>query len=208
MKRKRSKSSRAWLHEHETDPYVQQARKEGYRSRAIFKLQEIDEKDKLFRPGMAVLDLGAAPGGWSEYAIQKVQPKGRVIALDLLPMKPIEGVDFIQGDFNEEAVFEALLARVHDIPIDIVLCDIAPNMTGFSVVDQAQSMQLAELAFDFAAKVLKPQGTFLVKNFEGSGSQEFRTLLKTHFEKVMTRKPQASRARSAEFYLLAKGFNQ
>jgi 23S rRNA (uridine2552-2'-O)-methyltransferase len=202
----KSKSSKQWLREHESDPYVLAARQQGYRSRAIFKLIEIDQKDHLFKPGMTIVDLGAAPGGWSEYVAQKVGQKGRVIALDLLPMPAINGVEFIQGDFNDEAIFNRLLDTLHPQLVDVVLCDIAPNMSGNDVIDQAQIMQLAEVAFDFACRMLKPKGVFLVKVFQGEGFQDYLTNLRQRFEKVVSRKPDASRSRSSELYLLAKSF--
>jgi 23S rRNA (uridine2552-2'-O)-methyltransferase len=206
--KKRTKSSQAWLREHETDPYVQAARKEGHRSRAIYKLMEMDEKDQLFKRDMIIVDLGAAPGSWSEYAIKKIGEKGRILAIDLLPMDPIPGVDFIQGDFNDELTFNLLLEKIKPDLCDGVLCDIAANTTGYAVVDQAQCMQLAELTLEFAKRVLKPEGFLLVKVFQGTGFQEYMKELRQHFEKIASRKPAASRARSSEMYLLARGFKE
>lgn len=201
-----SKSSHRWLKEHFNDPFVKRAMKEGYRSRAAYKLLEIQDKDRILRPGMRVVDLGAAPGGWSQVAGRILGGRGRVIALDRLPMDPLPHVEFIEGDFNDEAVYNALVSALAGEAVDLVLCDIAPNMSGIGVVDQARAMQLAELALDFAVKVLKPGGTFLVKIFMGAGAEALRRDLKTHFSKTLVRKPEASRARSAEQYWLATGF--
>lgn len=202
----RTKSSQRWLKEHFDDPYVKQAQQAGYRSRAVFKLKEIQEKDRLIQPGMHVVDLGAAPGGWSQIAVQWVGRKGKIYALDILPMQPLDDVDFIQGDFSDIAVEEALLAALDGKKIDVVLCDIAPNMSGIDVIDQLQSLDLIEIAFEFACKVLKPNGCFLVKIFQGEGFDTYMKNLRQHFEKVVSRKPDASRGRSRELYLLAKGF--
>ncbi len=202
---KRTKSSAAWLQEHEADPYVQKARQLGYRSRAVFKLLEIDQKDKLLKSGLTIVDLGAAPGGWSELAAKKVSVKGRVIAMDILPMQAIAGVDFLQGDFNDEEIVQQLLTLVNG-KVDLVLCDIAPNMSGNATVDQMQSMQLAEAALEFSRQVLVKNGNFLVKVFQGAGFQEYLALLRKCFKQVVTRKPDASRARSTEVYLLGKFF--
>lgn len=202
----KSKSSRRWLREHEADVYVLAARKQGYRSRAAFKLLEINAKDHLLKPGMSVVDLGAAPGSWSALVAEKVGSKGRTIAIDMLPMTALNQVEFIQGDLNDDSVFKQLLALLATQPIDLVLADIAPNMSGNAVVDQAQIMQLAELSLDFACRVLKSEGNFLVKVFHGEGFQEYLTALRKNFRKTVTRKPNASRSRSNEIYLLGKGF--
>ncbi|MDO9242958.1 MAG: SAM-dependent methyltransferase [Rhodocyclaceae bacterium] len=192
------------MQQHVHDPYVQQARKEGWRSRAVFKLKEIDEKDHLLKPGMTVVDLGATPGSWSQYAVKRVQPGGRLIALDLLEMDPLPGVDFIQGDFREEAVLEQLKSALAGRQVDLVLSDMAPNMTGIAATDGAQVMLLAELTLDFARDHLKPGGALLVKVFQGAGFMELRKALQEGFVSLTTRKPAASRDRSAELYLLAK----
>jgi 23S rRNA (uridine2552-2'-O)-methyltransferase len=201
---KQQKKSKVWMQQHVHDPYVQQARKEGWRSRAVFKLKEIDEKDHLLKPGMTVVDLGATPGSWSQYAVKRVQPGGRLIALDLLEMDPLPGVDFIQGDFREEAVLEQLKSALAGRQVDLVLSDMAPNMTGIAATDGAQVMLLAELTLDFARDHLKPGGALLVKVFQGAGFMELRKALQEGFVSLTTRKPAASRDRSAELYLLAK----
>lgn len=200
----RSKSSKAWLHEHVNDHYVHLAKKDGYRARAAYKLLEINEKDKIIKPGTVLADLGSAPGSWSQVAAKLAGGTGKVFALDILPMEPIAGVDFIQGDFRESSVlaeFEQLLAGR---PLDLVICDMAPNMAGNAVIDQTRSIYLCELALDFAAEHLKPGGTFLVKVFQGSGFQEFQAAMKPVFAAVATRKPEASRKRSNEIYLLGR----
>ena len=200
----RSKSSKAWLHEHVNDHYVHMAKKDGYRARAAYKLLEINEKDKIIKPGTVLADLGSAPGSWSQVAAKLAGNTGKVFALDILPMEPIAGVDFIQGDFRESSVlteFEQLLAGR---PLDLVICDMAPNMAGNAVIDQTRSIYLCELALDFAAEHLKPGGTFLVKVFQGSGFQEFQAAMKSVFATVATRKPEASRNRSNEIYLLGR----
>lgn len=202
----RSKSSSKWLAEHFTDEYVKRARKEGYRSRAVYKLKELDERDRLLRPGMTVVDLGAAPGAWAQYVKQQVGKRGRVVALDILPMESLAGVEVLQGDFTEDSVFQALLATLADHPVDLVISDMAPNISGIESSDQARSMYLAELALDFASRVLKSGGVFLVKAFQGSGYNEFYKDLQRRFAKVSTRKPKASRARSSELYLLASDY--
>lgn len=202
---KRTKTSKAWMTEHVSDPYVQQAKKLGYRSRAAFKLLEIDAKDHLLKPGMVVVDLGAAPGGWAQVAAKKVGPTGRVIAVDLLDMAPLAGVEFIRGDFTEDAVLAELEGRLGGAAIDLVISDMAPNISGIGLSDQARSMHLAELAMDFAAQRLKPGGCFLVKLFQGSGFEEFVRDARRRFKQVLVRKPDASRSRSKEVYLLAKG---
>ncbi|MDR9435776.1 MAG: 23S rRNA (uridine(2552)-2'-O)-methyltransferase RlmE [Thiohalophilus sp.] len=203
----RSKTSKKWLNEHFDDAYVKKARQEGWRSRAIYKLIEIDERDRLLKPGMTVVDLGAAPGGWSEYAVRQVGSKGRVIALDLLPMDAIAGVEFIEGDFREEPVYEQLLAVLDGRPVDLVMSDMAPNMSGMKAVDQPRAMYLAELSLELAQKVLKPGGDMLIKAFTGEGLDEFKREIRQHFAKLIVRKPKASRARSPEIYLLARGYN-
>lgn len=202
---KRSKTSKQWMSEHVNDPYVQLAQKEGYRSRAAYKLLEIDEKDRLFRSGMVVVDLGATPGGWSQIAARKVGDAGKVIALDLLPLHPIPGVEFIQGDFREDEVLLQLEEKLDGKSIGLVISDMAPNISGVGVVDQARAMYLCELALDFAARHLKPDGSFLVKVFQGAGFEEYLKLMRSHFSKVVSRKPKASRDRSSEIYLLGSG---
>ncbi len=202
---KRSKTSKAWMRSHVTDPFVRQARRQGYRSRAAYKLAEIDARDRLLTPGAVVVDLGAAPGGWSQVAAQRVGPGGRVLAVDLLEMAPIPGVEFLQGDFTAPAVLAALEARLGGTPVDLVICDMAPNLSGIASVDQARSRHLAELALDFAVTHLRPGGGFLVKLFQGEGFDDFVRTVRRHFARVATRKPEASRSRSREVYLLAKG---
>jgi len=205
----RTASSQRWIDEHENDEFVQLSRKLGYRSRARFKLEEIDGKDSLIRPGMRVVDLGAAPGGWSEYAVEKVGRRGAVIALDILPMKPIPGVVNIEADFTEnESLLVLKEALGDDSGVDLVLSDMAPNISGVSVSDQARSMYLAELALDFCNQHLRPGGVFLAKVFQGTGFDQYMAELKQHFDSVVSRKPKASRARSREMYLLAKGYRR
>jgi 23S rRNA (uridine2552-2'-O)-methyltransferase len=199
------KKKKAWLEEHFKDEYVKKAHAMGLRSRAVFKLEEINLKDKLFRSNQIVVDLGAAPGGWSEYAYKKVKPNGRVIGLDLLQIDPIEGVDFIQGDFSEEHVFEELQSLINNEPIDIVLSDIAPNMSGSKAIDQPKFMYLADLAFDFAKNALGKNGIFLIKLFQGEGFDKYVADVRKNFARVVIRKPKSSRLRSREVYLLAKG---
>lgn len=201
---KRTKTSRAWMREHVTDFYVRRAKELGYRSRAAFKLLEIDERDKLLRPGLTVIDLGAAPGGWSQVAKDRVGPGGRVLALDVLPMNPIAGVEFVEGDFNSPEVVERLLAALNGRAIDLVISDMAPNISGLEGVDQARSLHLAELALDFASQHLKPGGSLLVKVFQGAGFDEFVRALRGQFGQMLTRKPAASRGRSSEVYLLGR----
>jgi 23S rRNA (uridine2552-2'-O)-methyltransferase len=202
----RSKSSNHWLQEHVNDPYVKQAQKEGYRSRASYKLIQLNEKDKLIRPGMLIVDLGSAPGGWSQVAGRLVGDKGQVVATDILPMDPLKNVNFIQGDFTEEAVLNQVLDLLEGNHPDLIICDIAPNITGIDSADQASSMYLVELALDFARQVLKPKGDFVTKVFQGAGSEAFLKDLRTSFEKVSVRKPAASRPRSREVYVVARGF--
>jgi 23S rRNA (uridine2552-2'-O)-methyltransferase len=205
--KKRTASSSRWMQEHFDDHYVKLAQKRGFRSRAAFKIEEIQEKDKLIRPGMTVVDLGAAPGGWSQVAVKLAGDDGKVIACDILPMDPIVGVDFLQGDFREEKVLDALLTRVGDAKVDVVLSDMAPNMSGVNAVDQPRAMYLVELALDMARQVLAPGGGFVAKVFHGEGFDELFREVRGSFDKVLTRKPKASRPRSREVYLVAKGFN-
>jgi 23S rRNA (uridine2552-2'-O)-methyltransferase len=200
----RSRSSRRWLAEHFSDEYVKQAQALGYRSRAVFKLKELDERERLFKPGMVVLDLGAAPGGWSQYAAERIGKSGRIIALDLLPMEAIPGVTAIQGDFREDSVLKQLEAELEGKPVDLILSDMAPNMSGARVVDQARSMYLAELALDTAEQLLKPGGSFVAKLFQGPDFDEFVRKARQMFGKVSVRKPKASRDRSPEVYLVAR----
>jgi 23S rRNA (uridine2552-2'-O)-methyltransferase len=200
----RSKSSKAWLREHVTDPYVHRAKAEGYRSRAAFKLMELDGKDHLLAPGRTVVDLGAAPGGWSQVAAAKVGPKGRVVALDLLEMAPVPGVEFIRGDFTADETLMALEAALAGRPVDLVLSDMAPNISGVPASDAARMIQLNELAADFAFQWLAPGGALLMKTFQGPGFPELLKTLRTRFSQVVSRKPDASRDRSAEMYLLAR----
>jgi 23S rRNA (uridine2552-2'-O)-methyltransferase len=202
----RTKSSGNWLREHVEDPYVKQAQRDGYRSRASYKLIQLNEKDKLIRPGMLIVDLGSAPGGWSQVAGRLVGDKGTVVATDILPMDPVKNVDFIQGDFTEEVVLNQILALLEGRKPDLILCDIAPNITGIDVADQASSMYLVELALDMARQVLKAKGDFVAKVFQGAGSDAYLKELRTSFEKVLIRKPAASRSRSREVYVVAKGF--
>lgn len=202
----RSKSSSRWLKEHFDDAYVKRAQAEGRRSRAAFKLDELLDRDRLLKPGMVVVDLGAAPGGWSELVRQRLGDSGLVVALDILPMQGIGGVEFIQGDFREDAVFDALRSRLGgDGVVDLVLSDMAPNISGIEMADQARAMHLAELATEFARKSLKPGGALLVKLFQGRGFDEFVHGLRARFRRVTLRKPKASRARSREIYALATG---
>ena len=204
----RSKTSQRWLKEHFNDIYVQKAQQEGYRSRAMYKLMEIQEKDRLIRPGMVVVELGAAPGGWSQYVAQCLGGRGRMIALDILPMDALADVTFIQGDFREQAVLDALYAELGDSAVNLVISDMAPNTSGVRSVDQAKSMYLVELALDFAQSRLAPGGDFLTKIFHGPGFDTLLRSLKSQFLTVQTRKPEASRARSQETYLLARGFGR
>ncbi len=207
----KSKSSKGWLKEHFDDEYVRRSQQDGYRSRAIYKLIEIDEKDHLVNPGMTVVDLGAAPGGWSEYCVKKLGKKGEIIALDILPMAPIDGVSIIEGDFREAAVFEELLKVMSRDPTkkgkaDLVISDMAPNISGMGSVDMPRAYYLCELALDLARQVLNPGGGLLVKLFQGDGFEAYNKELKNSFSKVVMRKPKASRPRSREMYALATGF--
>ena len=202
---KKNKTNKAWITEHVNDAYVQRARAEGWRSRAAFKLTEVDDKDKLLKPGMTVVDLGSAPGSWSQVAARRVAPGGRLIALDLLPMEPLHGVHFIQGDFRDDEVLQALTTALEGRQVDLVLSDMAPNMSGIAVVDQARVMLLAELTLEFCGQHLKPGGDMLVKVFQGDGFMELRKAMQEQFRTLQMRKPAASRNRSAEIYLLARG---
>jgi len=203
---KRSKSSARWLAEHANDEYVKRAQREGWRSRAVFKLQEIQERERLLRPGIRCVDLGAAPGGWSQYAARIVGGSSRVVATDILPMDEIPGVDFVLGDFREAAVLEEVLARLGAAKVDLVLSDMAPNMAGIDAVDQPRSMYLAELALEFADRVLAPGGDLLVKLFQGEGFDRIIKETRMRYARVVTKKPKASRTRSPEIYLLARQF--
>jgi len=202
----KTKSSKGWLKEHFDDEFVLRSQRDGYRSRAIYKLIEIDEKDRLIKSGMTVVDLGAAPGGWSEYAVKKVGAKGKLIALDILPMAPIAGVNFIEGDFREDDVYEQLMKVTGDSPVDLVISDMAPNISGMESVDIPRAFYLCELALDFSRQTLKPGGGFLAKLFQGEGFDQYHKELKQSFSRVVMRKPRASRARSREIYALATGF--
>ncbi|WP_018986503.1 23S rRNA (uridine(2552)-2'-O)-methyltransferase RlmE [Methylophilus methylotrophus] len=201
---KPSKTSKAWMQEHLNDEFVKRAQKDGYRARAAYKLLEIDDKDKLIKPGMTVVDLGSTPGSWSQVAVQRIKGQGRVIALDILDMHPIPGVDFICGDFREEEVLKKLESSLNGKLVDLVIADMAPNMSGVKDVDQAGATYLTELALDFCQQWLKPGGHFLVKVFIGSGFEEIVKQMRGQFEKVVTRKPKASRDRSSEVYLLGQ----
>ncbi|MDR2013872.1 MAG: 23S rRNA (uridine(2552)-2'-O)-methyltransferase RlmE [Rhodanobacter sp.] len=201
----RSKSSSRWLREHFDDPYVKRAQAEGWRSRAVFKLEELIERDRLLKPGMVIVDLGAAPGGWSQVARERLGEQGRVIALDILPMQGIGGVEFILGDFREDAVLARLEATLAGAVVDLVLSDMAPNLSGMAAVDRPRSMHLVELAEEFAAAHLRPGGSFLTKVFQGEGFDDLVKRLRAGYERVSIRKPKASRARSPEVYALAVG---
>ena len=205
MKKPRRKSRSAWMQEHLEDKYVQQANAEGWRSRAVFKLQEIDARDKLIKPGMCILDLGAAPGGWSQYATRKLAGKGKVIATDILAMDSLPDVTFIQGDFTEQDVYDRIINALEQQPCDLVMSDMAPNMSGMKAVDQPKSMYLVELAMDLATRVLAKDGAFLTKVFQGEGYDALLKQLRERFVSVQSRKPDASRSRSRETYLLCKG---
>ncbi|WP_036181298.1 23S rRNA (uridine(2552)-2'-O)-methyltransferase RlmE [Marinomonas sp. MED121] len=202
----RSKSSESWMKEHFDDVYVKRSQQDGYRSRASYKLIEINDKDKLLKSGMKVVDLGAAPGGWSQIAGRLIGDKGRVVASDILEMAPLPGVTFVQGDFTEDDVYQEILKAIGDEHADLVISDMAPNMSGNSAVDQPQSMYLVELALDMASQVLRPGGNFLVKVFQGEGFDEYLKTMRGMFTSVVTRKPESSRARSREVYLLGRQF--
>ena len=202
----RTKSSAGWLLRHVSDPYVKQAQKDGYRARSAYKLIELNEKDRLIRPGMRILDLGSAPGGWSQVAGKLVGARGRVLATDILPMDALPNVDFIQGDFTEDVIVQQLLDWLGGAKFDLIISDIAPNTTGIDSADAAKSIYLLELALDVARKTLKSHADFIAKMFQGSGSDQFLKELRTHFEKVMVRKPAASRKESREVYVVAKDF--
>lgn len=203
---KRTNSSARWLNEHFNDFYVKQAKKSGYRSRAAFKLLEINEKDHLLKPGITAVDLGAAPGGWSQVASQVMSGNGRIFALDILPMASLAGVEFLQGDFNDDAVATELIKRIDNGLVDLVMSDLAPNISGIAAIDQPRSFQLSEQAYEFARQVLRPGGNFLVKVFQGEGFAAFLKELRARFSKVNIRKPKSSRGRSQEVYLVAIGF--
>ena len=202
---KRSRSSERWLKEHAADSYVKRARKQGLRSRAAFKLEELDQAERLIRPGMVIVDLGAAPGGWSQYAAKVLNGKGSVYAFDVLPMDAVPGVQFIRGDFCEQGALAELRSALGAQPVDLVMSDMAPNMSGIDAVDQPRQLYLAELAFEFSGEVLRPGGVLLAKVFQGAGFDEFLRSVRREFVKVRMKKPPASRARSAEMYLLASG---
>lgn len=204
---KRTKSSKQWLDEHFNDVYVKKAQAEGYRSRAVYKLKEVDDKENLLKPGMTIVDLGAAPGGWTQYVAQKLQGRGLIVALDILPMDALPDVISIHGDFREDNVLEELTNLIPERGLDLLLSDMAPNMSGTTAIDIPRAMYLVELAFDFAEKMLKPGGSMLIKVFHGTGFDEVVKKARTSFDKVMIRKPLASRSRSKETYLLAKGYN-
>lgn len=204
QKPKRTKSGSAWMHEHVTDPYVKKAQADGYRSRAAYKLLEIDTRDRLLKPGMTVVDLGAAPGSWCQVAVQKLKRQGRVLAIDLLPVAPMPGVESLEGDFTDIAALRWLEERLDAARVDLVLSDMAPNISGVGLRDQARQYELCELALDFAVQWLKPDGSFLVKVFQGVGFEDFRRQMQATFELVLIRKPDASRDRSSEVYLLGR----
>ena len=207
MAKKHKPSSKRWLHEHESDHYVREARRLGYRSRAIFKIKEIAERDRLLKPGMTVVDLGAAPGGWSQYVRPALGPNGRLVALDVLPMEALPGVDFLLGDFRDEPVLRQLEALVGSgRQVDLVLSDMAPNVTGIDTTDAAAIVHLGELALEFARQNLKDGGAFLTKVFQGEGIEQYTRQVREHFGTVQVRKPKASRPRSREIYLLARNF--
>ncbi len=203
----RSKSSSRWLKQHFNDPYVKRAHQEGLRSRSAYKLLEIQEKNKIIKSGMTVVDLGAAPGGWSQLAAKLVGEQGRVFALDILPMLPLANVEFIQGDFREEIVLQQLLNHIQSRPIDLVISDMAPNLSGMRIIDQPKAMYLAELAFDFVQQVLKPKGGFIIKTFQGEDFDAYLKQIRRAFKTVSIRKPSASRGSSAEVYLVATGYH-
>lgn len=203
----RTKTSSKWLKEHFDDSYVKRAQQEGWRSRAVYKLIEIDEKDHILKPGMTVVDLGAAPGSWTEYAAKKVGDKGRIIALDILPMDALADVTVIQGDFREQEVYDQLVETLGNAQVNLVMSDMAPNISGIKAVDQPRAIYLAELALELADKVLIEGGDLLIKVFTGEGLDPFKQELRKKFKKILIRKPKASRPRSSEIYLLARGYN-
>ena len=203
---KKKSSSRAWLKEHHDDIFVQRAQKEGYRSRAVYKLMEINDKDQILRRGMSVLDLGSAPGGWSQVAAKLVGERGRVIASDILPMDALADVVFVQGDFTEQETYDRIVTELNDKPLDVVLSDMAPNMSGMPEVDQPRAMYLVELATELAERALAPGGAFTTKVFQGEGFEMWFRQIRDRFERVTTRKPTASRPRSREVYIVASGF--
>lgn len=203
---KKSKSSTQWLNDHEKDEYVLRARREGYRSRASYKLLEIDEKFGLFRPGSVVVDLGAAPGGWTQIAVNKGGPKGFVVGLDLLDIEPLEGAMLIKGDFTEELVLDELMALLQDRPVDLVISDMAPNLSGMREIDQPQAIYLTELALEFACSTLRPGGALVMKCFEGSGIDNIREVIRSNFKQLNNFKPKASRGKSREIYVLGRKF--
>jgi 23S rRNA (uridine2552-2'-O)-methyltransferase len=202
----KSKSSKGWLKEHFDDPYVKRAQDEGVRSRAVYKLEELDQKDHLLKPGITLVDLGAAPGGWSEYAAKKLAGKGKIIATDILEMDYLDGVEFIQGDFREDDVLQKLLDAMSNQKADLVISDMAPNISGVDAIDQPASMYLVELALDLARQILKPGGHFVVKVFQGAGFDDYKKDVKSSFKVLKVRKPKASRARSREVYIFGQGF--
>jgi 23S rRNA (uridine2552-2'-O)-methyltransferase len=202
----RPKNSKDWLKEHFDDKFVHQAKQDGYRSRASYKLIEVCEKDRLIKPNMTVVDLGSAPGGWSQVAVEMVGHNGRVVASDILEMDSIAGVEFIHGDFTDEAVYQSLMDCIGDSPVDLVISDMAPNMSGNAVIDQPAAMYLVELALDMAQSILKPGGAFVAKLFHGEGFDEYVKTVRQQYSKVVMRKPEASRARSRETYIVATGF--
>jgi 23S rRNA (uridine2552-2'-O)-methyltransferase len=204
MANARPKNSRDWVKRHLNDPFVKRAQEDGYRSRAVYKLAEIEMKESLIKPGQVIVDLGSAPGGWSQYSIKKVGPKGKVIAIDLLPMDDVPGVHFILADFSVDAGLNAVVEALENRPVDLVISDMSPNLTGIPVTDQARLFDLQELALDFAVKFLQPNGAFIVKVFQGVGFEAFVKLLRQHFTQVATKKPDASRDESREVYILAK----
>jgi 23S rRNA (uridine2552-2'-O)-methyltransferase len=203
---KKHRFNKAWMHEHVTDPYVREAQVKGYRSRAAFKLTELAEKDRLLKPGMTVVDLGAAPGSWSQVLRERIGASGHIVAVDLLPMHPLAGVTFVQGDFGAEETLRSVAAAVGGRQVDLVLSDLAPNISGIASADQAKSVYLGERALEFATEVLQPGGDLVVKAFQGAGFSELERQFRTYFDKVHVRKPKASRDRSREVFLVAKGF--
>jgi 23S rRNA (uridine2552-2'-O)-methyltransferase len=202
----RSKSSHRWLKSHFDDEYVKRAQREGYRSRAVYKLEELQQKDRILRPGMTLVDLGAAPGGWSQYAVRQLKGSGRIIAMDLLPMDPLDGVEFLEGDFREDEVLDLLMKMLGETRVDLVMSDMAPNISGMEAVDQPRSIYLAELAADFAARVLREGGDLLFKAFQGEGFDDLIKLLRSQYRQVKIRKPRASRPRSREVYVMARHY--